>query len=381
MAYREEQTARKLATEEPDRSDPAATDREPAALAARWFEQDASGASRRDRALEVLRTVRRKGEVANADMQGGMDLRRINLAGQDLTGLDFSRCDLSGANLSGADLTNSNLSWARLSEANLSKARLDGCELLGADLSSAILNECHAERAGFGVADLSGASLISARLKEVTLSKAKLCNTDFRAASLWGARISEADLTGADFTRADLRDADLKGSNVLHTRFELADMRAARLLGITNFTRANWVGADIRGVDLRGAYMVRRAICDANYLYEFRTRSRYHNALYWLWWITSDCGRSLYRWTLFILFVTLLFAFAYARVGVDYGEHATWFSPVYYSVVTLTTLGYGDVVPTTVPAQVLAVCQALLGYVGLGGLLSILANKMARRAD
>jgi hypothetical protein len=158
-------------------------------------------------------------------------------------------------------------------------------------------------------------------------------------------------------------------------------MREARLLGITNFAKANWVGADVRGVDLRGAYMVRRAIWDENYLYEFRTRSRYHNVLYWLWWVTSDCGRSLMRWTLFVLFVTTLFAFAYSMVGVDYGDHETPFSPYYYSVVTLTTLGYGDVVPTSVPAQILAALQAFLGYVGLGGLLSILANKMARRAD
>jgi hypothetical protein len=35
----------------------------------------------------------------------------------------------------------------------------------------------------------------------------------------------------------------------------------------------------------------------------------------------------------------------------------------------------------SIPAQILAVFQALIGYVGLGGLLSILANKMARRAD
>ena len=47
----------------------------------------------------------------------------------------------------------------------------------------------------------------------------------------------------------------------------------------------------------------------------------------------------------------------------------------------LAALGYGDVVPASIPAQILAVFQALLGYVGLGGLLSILANKMARRAD
>jgi hypothetical protein len=243
------------------------------------------------------------------------------------------------------------------------------------------MNECHAERAGFGGADLTGASLIGARLKDVTLSKSRLCHADFRAADLRGSRMSEADLTAADFTRADLRDTDLKQSNVLHTRFELADMRAVRLLGITHFAKANWVGADIRGVDLRGAYMVRRAISDANYLHEFRTRSKAHNALYWVWWVTSDCGRSLFRWSFFILFVTLMFAFAYSRVGVDYGPHETAISPLYFSVVTLTTLGYGDVLPTSVPAQILAVFQALLGYVGLGGLLSILANKMARRAD
>jgi hypothetical protein len=253
--------------------------------------------------------------------------------------------------------------------------------MLGADLSSANLNECTAERAGFGVANLTGASLIGAQLKEVTLSKSQLCHADFRAANLRGSRISEADLTAADFTRADLRDTDLKQSNVLHTRFDLSDMRAARLLGITNFARANWVGADIRGLDLRGSYMVQRAIADANYLYEFRTRSKYHNALYWLWWVTSDCGRSLFRWALFILFLILLFAFAYSRVGIDYGSYETAISPLYFSVVTMTTLGYGDVVPTSIPAQILAVFEALLGYVGLGGLLSILANKMTRRAD
>jgi uncharacterized protein YjbI with pentapeptide repeats len=335
----------------------------------------------RDAVLHNIRAACKKGGGVDAVGPTGMDLRGIDLSGEDLCELDLSHCDLSGADLSSADLRRSNLSWARLKGANLSQTRLDGCEMLGADLSSANMNECSAQRVGFGAVDLTGASLINAQLNEVTLSKSRLCRADLRAANLRGARISEADLTGADFTRADLRDTDLKKSNCLHTTFELADMRQARLLGITNYTRANWVGADIRGVDLRGAYMVRRAIRDENYLYEFRTRSRYHNALYWFWWLTSDCGRSLFRWTLFVLFVTTVFAIAYSLVGVDYGPHQTSLSPLYFSIVTLTTLGYGDVVPTSAPAQILSALQALLGYVGLGGLLSILANKMARRAD
>jgi uncharacterized protein YjbI with pentapeptide repeats len=331
--------------------------------------------------LRALRDSCSKGVSNGATGPKETDLRGIDLAGEDLSGLDLSSCDLSEANLSGADLRRSNLSWAKLHGASLTMSRLDGCELLGADLSSATLNECCAERGGFGAADLTGASLINAKMNEVTLSKSRLCQADFRAADLRGARISEADLAGADFTRANLRGADLKHSNCVGTNFELADMRQARLLGITNFKTASWVGTDIRGIDLRGAYMVRRAIWDENYLYEFRTRSKYHNVLYWFWWITSDCGRSLLRWAAFILLLTIAFALAYSLVGVDYGPHETPFSPFYYSVVTLTTLGYGDVVPTSVPAQILAVLQALLGYVGLGGLLSILANKMARRAD
>ena len=66
---------------------------------------------------------------------------------------------------------------------------------------------------------------------------------------------------------------------------------------------------------------------------------------------------------------------------VDYGEHRTGISSFYYSVVTLTTLGYGDAVPASVAAQVLAMIEVVLGYVMLGGLLSIFANKMARRAE
>ena len=53
----------------------------------------------------------------------------------------------------------------------------------------------------------------------------------------------------------------------------------------------------------------------------------------------------------------------------------------YYSFVTLTTLGYGDALPVSLTAQILVTLQALMGYVGLGGFLSILANKMTRRAD
>ena len=127
--------------------------------------------------------------------------------------------------------------------------------------------------------------------------------------------------------------------------------------------------------------MILRHIRDENYLYEFRSHGAYQRALYWIWWLTSDCGRSLGRWVLLTVGIVFIFAFLYRLVDIDYGSYATPLSSLYYSVVTLTTLGYGDVVPASAPAQMLAAFQAVVGYVLLGGLLSLLANKMARRAE
>ena len=38
----------------------------------------------------------------------------------------------------------------------------------------------------------------------------------------------------------------------------------------------------------------------------------------------------------------------------------------YYSMVTQTTVGYGDIVPVSKLARVGAICQMLLVYAGLG---------------
>ena len=59
----------------------------------------------------------------------------------------------------------------------------------------------------------------------------------------------------------------------------------------------------------------------------------------------------------------------------------TWLSTYYFSVVTLTTLGYGEITPASQLAQWLAILEVLIGYTMLGGLLSIFMNKMARRAE
>ena len=56
------------------------------------------------------------------------------------------------------------------------------------------------------------------------------------------------------------------------------------------------------------------------------------------------------------------------------------FTTLYYSVVTFTTLGFGDVTPLTRLSATIVMIEVVVGYLMLGILISILATKVARRS-
>jgi len=217
----------------------------------------------------------------------------------------------------------------------------------------------HARRAGFGHAKLDGASLIEAQLGEASLTGASLVGADLRMASLQRARASSADFARADLSRADLRQAELDGSSFHGANLERAQLAGAGLEGIRGFAKARWIGVDIHEIDFTGAHLCRRFILDQNYLEEFKQQGRFSLWAYRLWWVTSDCGRSFVRWGLWTLAIAAVFGAVYTQVRVDYGDYHTPLSPLYYSVVTLTTLGYGDIVPASRAGQVVVIAEAI----------------------
>ena len=307
------------------------------------------------------------------ELEHGLDpsFQGADLSGQDLRDRDFT----------GADLTNARLSRADLRGCSLRGCTLDGSQFVGADLTGADLTECRGAGAVFGQANLNGATLFAADLTGASLSSASLNGADLRAANLSEARLRDADLTDADLTRANLTDADLTGATVARSRFTHADLSGSGLRHLHHFDGADWIGVSVIDIDFSGAYLVRREIMDQNYLYEFRTRDRRHAVLYAIWKATSDCGRSVGRWAAITVGVALLFAVLYATVDIDYGPNQTALSPLYFSTVTITTLGYGDALPTSAAAQLLVMVEVAVGYMMLGGVLSIFATRMGRRAD
>ncbi|MGE4609963.1 MAG: ion channel [Paracoccaceae bacterium] len=65
----------------------------------------------------------------------------------------------------------------------------------------------------------------------------------------------------------------------------------------------------------------------------------------------------------------------------DYSNTSeTWFTPFYYSLVTYTTLGFGDVTADSLIGEMLVISEVIAGYFTLGLLLLILANTVARRS-
>lgn len=300
---------------------------------------------------------------------------------QDLRGADLVGADLRGVDLAGCDLSNARLFKADLRGANLQEANLEGAELTAANLEGAVLDGAHCKRAGFGRANLSGASLFRADLQEVSMTQGSLVGANLHCVNLSHGRLREADLSGADLSEADLRYAEMSLSRIRGTNFTNADLRHARLRMMRHFKKATWIGVDIRDINFAGAYLMRREIIDQNFIKEFRSYNWVSKVLYYPWLLSCDCGRSMFRWCCCIGLLLLLFSYLYTLVGIDYGDYVTALSPLYFSVVTMTTLGFGDVVPKTMGGQIVAMFEVSTGYMMLGGLLSIFSNKLARRGD
>ena len=57
-------------------------------------------------------------------------------------------------------------------------------------------------------------------------------------------------------------------------------------------------------------------------------------------------------------------------------EHLTWLDAVYFCVVTLATVGYGDITPKTPLGKVFTIFYILIGI----GIIAFFANTLIKRA-
>jgi len=128
--------------------------------------------------------------------------------------------------------------------------------------------------------------------------------------------------------------------------------------------------------------VISRKIKDDLYLLDFRKK---HPCWFFVWKLSADCGRSFLRWTFWSILLAVGFALIFWFLGsssfeIRHLSTSSFWTMLYYSVVTFTTLGFGDVVPKTFIASICVMFEVIFGYIMLGGLISIFANKLARRS-
>ncbi|MEM9623659.1 MAG: pentapeptide repeat-containing protein, partial [Pseudomonadota bacterium] len=314
--------------------------------------------------------------LIHADLRDAQ-LRRANLQGANLLLADFSGADLSGCNLSHTTLHADNelghvRQGPRFTDANLYQADMRHAACIRSDFSGATLTEAQLQSGVLTGANLNELDLSALDLSRADLSSARLRGANLHSTTLFAANLEHADLQGATLTQADVRSARLQSANLENAQAD----------GIEYDRNTTFRG--IRAVTCYGSSRFRRFAQDQDYIEEFRDA---HPFYYAAWYVVTDCGRSIARVVAWSLVITVAFSLIYYALGADAftvsnadGLGWTLFTTLYYSVVTFTTLGFGDITPYTRTAAAIVMVEVIVGYVMLGILISILANKVARRS-
>lgn len=224
---------------------------------------------------------------------------------------------------------------------------------------------------------------------------------DFREASFRGkasfayTRFEEIGL----FDHADFIGADLTNSSFGNCRFERVQYNTKPLefQGFRKPARwwqvwkwrprhrippTNFTAIETRDMLTAANRQFTRDIEDEQFIAQVRVSSP---IWHFFWSVTSDNGRSFWRFLFWCLAIVMFYSSIFTVAGARWFDHTelwTWITPVYYSLVTFSTLGFGDVHPrlSTALGQFVVMTEVILGYLSLGGLVAIFTNKLARRA-
>jgi uncharacterized protein YjbI with pentapeptide repeats len=302
--------------------------------------------------------------------------------------IDFCEAFLDGRDLTGVNFANSDFFKASFVATNLKKSNFTGADLAHANMRCAALYK----------ADFDGAILQEAQLRDADMSSTNCRNADFRGADLNRANLAGADLREADLSHCDLRNTDLTRANISGAKFHFAQLDEAN---VTHLIYGNVKGMaglyyGVRGLDATygNAIFVRDAkdqdYIDTMYQSILDKESgfaRSFDLLLFRAWGLIDHGRSLLKVAFYAFIIATFYGLIYLMDMIyglqimDYSNSAnTWFTPFYYSVVTYTTLGYGDVTANSLFGEIFVISEVIIGYFTLGLLLAILANTIARRS-
>jgi len=116
----------------------------------------------------------------------------------------------------------------------------------------------------------------------------------------------------------------------------------------------------------------------------FIANKRYFLAIiFYIWKISSNYGQSLIRWAASCIFLIMTFSAAYRffqciepTTNNRSVNNLNFFDDIFFSVVTFSTLGYGDLHPAGIIGQMLSLSEVTIGFLMFGVLLTFIGSKL-----
>lgn len=262
-------------------------------------------------------------------------------------------------------------------------AHLDGTDFRKAHLDGVVFWGAHLDGAKFWGAHLDGAEFWGAHLDGAEFGRAHLDGANFQGAHLDGAMFGRAHLDGANFINACVNGDTLITSCSID---EKTDFRG--------------VGLDSMRIDAGIKETLKYNQRKMNWKeWIFAKWRRFYRWPVWLFWQISDYGSSTMRVGLVFFVFSIIFTLVYLygvesnvpceacngeQIGYiqnlvtdfdkisDSWNWQLWLRAFYFSIVTMTTLGFGDMCAHECSAAgyVILIAQVLLGYFLLGALIT-----------
>jgi len=243
--------------------------------------------------------------------------------------------------------------------------------------------------ADFSEAKFKKADFIIAKFKEASFIRSIFCEH---------ANFREAQFSGhADFSEVQF-DKNIEYLSFDYTHFfyvtgllefieeDKKKRKKKRIFKYSKKPRLEFLPENFRlilGEEATARYpVISRKTRDDMYLLDYQ---KLHPCRYKIWQCFANCGRRFRNLVIWCIALVSIFATIYCcnahAIKPDYiDQSGSWVSYLYYSVVTFSTLGFGDIVPLTKGMQIIVAIEVIVGYIMLGFLISILANKLARRS-
>lgn len=263
-----------------------------------------------------------------------------------------------------------------------------GDDLAGIDLSGIVLNNCIFTNCFMPYSNFNESKMFQITFKDCIVTKSSFVNSYLVSIWLKG----NSTMYGCDLSNAFVNNIHLE-SSIKYTGvpYKWLVLKAVKklfcneeLMPFVNLDHTVFLANDTSGLSKLEDLELQQYVSWYQHVYtkiddinnqKIKDKIQFLLALLFTKYWTSYSVLSIAA-----VIINLLFATVYhfnSRLFSNLGD--SFISALYYSVVTFTTLGYGDITPKEVLGQILVMFEVIIGYIMLGIYVFLIGNQVSKK--